>query len=66
MCVGRKRLLVAGDVVEDAICDDGKVLGQVQRSGDYEEGKEEEEYRVCRSGLVFLLVVYMQRVARRA
>lgn len=46
VCVGRKRLLVAGHVVENAVCDDGKVLGKVQRSGNYEERKQEEENRV--------------------
>jgi hypothetical protein len=39
----RKRLLVAGKVVEQTVRDDGKVVGQVQRCGDYEEGEQEEQ-----------------------
>jgi hypothetical protein len=38
-----ERLLVAGEVVEQAVRDDGKVVGQVERRGDYKEGEEEEE-----------------------
>jgi hypothetical protein len=38
--------LVAGHVIEDAVRDDGKVFGEVQRSGDYEQREQEEQNRV--------------------
>lgn len=45
--VGIERVLVAGYVVENAVCDDGKMLGEVEASGYYEERKKEEKHRVC-------------------
>lgn len=44
----RQRLLVTREVVEQAIRNDGEVIWEVQRRGDYEERKEEEKDRVCR------------------
>ena len=35
--------MVSREVVEHAVRDDGKVLGEVQRCGNYEEGEEKEE-----------------------
>jgi hypothetical protein len=43
LCAVGERLLVTGEVVEQAVRDDGKVVRQVQRRGDYEEGEQEEE-----------------------
>jgi hypothetical protein len=47
----RQRLLVAGEVVEQAVRDDCEVVGQVQARGDYEEGEQEEEDRVWLAGV---------------
>jgi hypothetical protein len=47
LCTTCERLLVAREVVEHAVCNDGKVFGEVERRGDDEEREEEEEYRVC-------------------
>lgn len=44
-----KRVAVARKVVRHAVRDDSQVFGEVQRRGDYEEGEEEKEYRVCRN-----------------
>jgi hypothetical protein len=48
----RERGVVAGEVVEHAVCDDEEMFGKVERGGYYEEGKKEEEKRVCRCKLV--------------
>lgn len=50
LAVRGQRLLVAGEVVQDALCDDEDVLGEVEGGGDDEEGEEEEEDGVCRRG----------------
>ena len=44
-----KRVAVARKIVRHAVRDDSQVFGEVQRRGDYEEGEEEKEYRVCRN-----------------
>jgi hypothetical protein len=42
-----QRLLVAGEVVKHAVCNDHEVFGQVQRRSDDEEREDDEEDGIC-------------------